>query len=109
METHHGYGDYEGAGSSFLFGFAMGIVGGAAAALLYAPKEGRQVRSYLAERARDGRQRAAEMAERSRDMMREGRHALDQGKEMISTALHEGKEAYRRTKTGTAGSTGGPV
>lgn len=100
MEGNQEYYNHEHEGGRFLFGFAMGIVGGAAAALLYAPKEGREVRNYLAERAREGRHRAAEMAERSRDMVREGRHALDQGKEMISNAVQEGRDAYRRTKTG---------
>jgi gas vesicle protein len=88
--------------SGFLFGFALGLAGGAAAALLYAPSEGREMRSYLAERARTGRERAKAAAERGRDLMKESRHAVEQGREVISHAFQEGKEAYRRTKTGDA-------
>jgi len=87
---------------TFLFGFALGVIGGAAAALLYAPKEGREMRSYLADRARDGQKRASEMAEKSREFVEEGRHAIDQGKEMLSNAVSEGRAAYRRTKGGDA-------
>ncbi|MGE0706358.1 MAG: YtxH domain-containing protein [Vicinamibacterales bacterium] len=83
----------------FLFGFALGLAGGAAAALLYAPSEGRQMRSYLADRAKEGREKAMTAAERGREYVHEGREVLDHGREVISTAIHEGREAYRRTKS----------
>ncbi len=94
---------------SFLFGFALGLAGGAAAALLYAPSEGREMRSYLADRAKEGRDKAMSAAERGREYVdrgrecvNEGREVLDHGREVISTAIHEGREAYRRTKSSDA-------
>jgi gas vesicle protein len=85
-------------GSTFLFGFAMGLVGGAAAALLYAPSEGKRMRSYLYDQAKDSRRKASAAAERGREMFNEGKQAVDQGREIISSAIQEGREAYRRTK-----------
>lgn len=95
-ENEYGYSE----GGTFLLGFAVGLLGGAATALLYAPKEGREIRHLLADRAREGRQRAAAVAERGRGMLIEGRHAIDQGRDVIAGAIQEGREAYRRTKTG---------
>ncbi len=92
MDDHHESG-------RFLFGFALGLAGGAAAALLYAPSEGREMRSYLAERAKEGREKAMTAAERSREFVNEGRDVLDHGREVISTAINEGREAYQRTKS----------
>jgi len=79
-----------GAGS-ILLAFLLGAVSGAAVALLYAPKSGRETRDYLGEKAREGRARAAEAADR-------GRQVIAQGRETISTAIDRGREAYQQAR-----------
>ncbi len=83
----------EGAGAgSVLLAFILGLVSGAAVAMLYAPASGRETREYLGERAREGRERATEIAER-------GRQALGQGRETLANAIERGREAYQQART----------
>jgi gas vesicle protein len=82
----------EGAGAgSVLLGFLLGALSGAAIALLYAPRSGRETREYLGEKAREGRERAAEAAAKSREV-------LNQGRETLSTAIERGREAYQQAR-----------
>ena len=93
----------DGAAGSILLAFILGAVSGAALALLYAPKSGRETRDYIGERAREGRQRAAgvaaDVAAKGRDALSQGRDALNQGRETLSTAIERGKEAYQQART----------
>jgi len=82
--------DSAGAGS-ILLAFIMGVVSGAAVALLYAPQSGRETREYLGERANEARSRATEAATR-------GREALNQGRDTLSTAIERGREAYQQAR-----------
>ncbi len=85
----------EGAGAgagNVLLAFLVGALSGAAVALLYAPKSGRETREYLGEKAREGRARAADAAAKSRDV-------LNQGRETITTAIDRGREAYQQART----------
>jgi gas vesicle protein len=83
----------EGAGAgSVLLAFILGLVSGAAVAMLYAPASGRETREYLGERAREGRERATEIAEK-------GRQALGQGRETLANAIERGREAYQQART----------
>jgi gas vesicle protein len=83
----------EGAGAgSVLLAFILGLVSGAAVAMLYAPASGRETREYLGERAREGRERATEIAEK-------GRQALGQGRETLVNAIERGREAYQQART----------
>jgi len=83
----------EGAGAgSVLLAFILGLVSGAAVAMLYAPASGRETREYLGERAREGRDRATEIAEK-------GRQALGQGRETLVNAIERGREAYQQART----------
>jgi gas vesicle protein len=83
----------EGAGAgSVLLAFILGLVSGAAVAMLYAPASGRETREYLGERAREGRERATEIAEK-------GRQAMGQGRETLANAIERGREAYQQART----------
>jgi gas vesicle protein len=81
----------ESAGN-ILLAFLLGAVGGAAAALLFAPATGRETRDYLGQRAREGRDRAAEMAEK-------GRQAIKEGQETLTHAVERGVEAYQQARS----------
>jgi gas vesicle protein len=83
----------EGAGAgNVLLAFLVGALSGAAVALLYAPKSGRETREYLGEKAREGRARAADAAAK-------GREALNQGRETLTTAIERGREAYQQARS----------
>jgi gas vesicle protein len=83
--------DGTGAGG-VLLAFLMGLLGGAALALLYAPKSGRETREYLGEKAREGRARAADAAAKGRDV-------LNQGRETLNSAIERGREAYQQARS----------
>jgi len=93
----------DGGAGSILLAFILGAVSGAAVALLYAPKSGRETRDYIGERAREGRQRAADVAAdvaaKGRDALSQGRDAINQGRDTLSTAIERGKEAYQQART----------
>jgi gas vesicle protein len=75
-----------------LLAFLVGALGGAALALLYAPKTGRETREFLGEKAREGRARAIDAAAK-------GREALNQSRETITTAIERGREAYQQARS----------
>jgi gas vesicle protein len=83
----------DGAGAgNVLLAFLVGALSGAAVALLYAPKSGRETREFLGEKAREGRARAADAAAK-------GREALNQGRETLTTAIERGREAYQQARS----------
>ena len=77
---------------SVLLAFLVGALSGAAVALLYAPKSGRETRDYLGEKAREGRARAADAAAK-------GREAVNQGRETVTAAIERGREAYQQARS----------
>jgi gas vesicle protein len=82
----------DGAGAgTVLLAFLLGAVSGAALALLYTPKTGRETREYLGEKAKEGRERANALAER-------GRQAINEGRETLTTAIERGREAYQQAR-----------
>ena len=60
------------AKSTFIAGLIAGAVGGAAAALLLTPKEGRETREIILDRANQVRGRAADQISSIRDRVRRG-------------------------------------
>ena len=83
----------EGTGAgNVLLAFLVGALSGAAVALLYAPRTGRETREYLGERAREGRARAADAAAR-------GREVLNQGRDTLTTAIERGRDAYQQARS----------
>jgi gas vesicle protein len=85
-------GDQATNAGSVLLAFLVGALSGAAVALLYAPKSGRETRDYLGEKAREGRARAADAAAK-------GREAVNQGRDTITTAIEAGREAYQQARS----------
>lgn len=85
----------------FLLGGAMG----AAVALLFAPKSGRELREDLADATRKGVDRTRETATLARaragDYAGSLREAASRGGEHISSAIEAGRRAYREEKERT--------
>jgi gas vesicle protein len=93
---------HENGNGGTLMAFLMGIITGAAVALLYAPGPGESTRRQLSARAKDARDRAKEVgdiaSEAARDAARQSREFVNRQRDTISTAVERGKEAYERAR-----------
>jgi gas vesicle protein len=101
--------DRDAAASSVILSFLLGGVAGAALALLYAPRTGRETREMLGEKLREGAERGrdlkAQAVEKGRALVDEAagfvdrqRDALDDRKERFSAAVEAGRQAYREER-----------
>ena len=63
--------------------FLAGLVIGAGAAILFAPKSGKDTRNYIAESTKDSREA---MESSGRDLMERGKALYDQGKKIVEDA-----------------------
>ena len=55
------------SGASFVVGFILGAVAGAAIGFLYAPKPGKETRALLKEKAIEAKEKAGEVAEKAKE------------------------------------------
>jgi gas vesicle protein len=100
-------------GWEFLTGFLLGSVVGAAAALMFAPQSGEEMREDIRERgielkgratdlSEQGRKRAEELAEQARQRAAEaqerGRLALEEQRTRLQQAIDEGKDAATKKR-----------
>ncbi len=103
----------ENRGWEFLTGFLLGSVVGAAAALLFAPSSGEEMRETLRERGielktrademtAESRQRAEELSEEARKRAAEtqerARLAVEEQRSRLQEAIEEGKAAAAKRK-----------
>jgi gas vesicle protein len=119
MSDRHGRGrvDDGDAGARIAY-FAIGALMGAAAALLFAPKSGRELREDLADATRKGVDRARETGSqlsarageyyesatsRAGELASGVREAASRRGERLSAAVEAGKQAYREEKRRTEG------
>jgi gas vesicle protein len=92
----------EEGGSSALLSFLLGGIVGAAAAILLAPKSGRETRQDIKDFAEDVKCRVQNYAGGMKDRLASG---VQRGKDMVSertglikSAVEAGKEAYHKEK-----------
>lgn len=77
-------------GANFLVGFFVGTAIGAMAALLLAPKSGKELRETLVGEGKRLRERAAE----------EGRRFVERSEEVLSDVRERGEAAYQKGREG---------
>lgn len=70
-------------GSNKLAWFLTGAIIGAAVAMLYAPKSGKDTRQFLADKTRQGKQAVAEA---SLDVVEAGKDMFDHGRKLVQDA-----------------------
>lgn len=75
--------------------FLAGVTVGVAAAILFAPRSGRETRKSIADAAAKGRDLAEK---KSREVVEFGREVYDQGRDMAHDAAEAGKEALDKGK-----------
>ena len=73
----------DGQGVNRLAWFLVGVVVGAAAALLYAPQSGKKTRDYLAEKGQAG---CEKLEGAGRDIVDGSRDLYDKGRELVDDA-----------------------
>jgi gas vesicle protein len=95
--------------SSIAMAFLLGGLAGAALAVLYAPRSGRETRELLGEKIREGAERGRQMKDRAvargremyddaTDYVEKQREGLDKRKERLASAIEAGRQAYREEK-----------
>jgi gas vesicle protein len=86
-----------------LLAFLSGAAAGAVAALLYAPKSGRESRDQLRGYARETEEGIRELAGRASELWDEtvekGKDFIDEKKTVLSEALEAGRDAIRRERS----------
>jgi gas vesicle protein len=91
--------------SGVLLSFIVGGLAGAALAVLFAPRAGRETRELLADRMKDGlakgRDLRDEVVNRSQNLRDEAVDFLEERKERLGTAIEAGQQAYREARDRT--------
>jgi len=98
-----------GSASGVVLSFVIGALAGAAVAILFAPRSGKETRELLGEKLRESTERGRELkdqvAAKGRDLV-EGageyverqREALKESRARLAAAVEAGREAYRAEK-----------
>jgi len=101
--------DQGSSASGIILSFLLGGLTGAALAILYAPRSGRETRELLGEKLKEGAERGREFRDRvstkGREMADEAAEYLNKGKETaerrrdrLAAAIEAGRQAYRDEK-----------
>jgi gas vesicle protein len=102
--------DERNAGTSgVVLSFLLGALSGAALAILFAPRSGRETREMLGERLRETADRSRHLGEQALEKGREvaedasgylerQREALEKRRDRLSAAVEAGRQAYRDEK-----------
>jgi gas vesicle protein len=102
--------DEHNAGTSgVLLSFLLGALSGAALAILFAPRSGRETREILGEKLRETAERGRQLGERAVEKGKEvaedasgfvdrGRDVLEKRRDRLAAAVEAGRQAYRDEK-----------
>jgi len=102
--------DERNAGTSgVVLSFLLGTLCGAALAVLFAPRSGKETRGMLGEKLREtaerGRRLSEQAVEKGRDVLDDAsgaidrqREALEKRRERLAAAVEAGRQAYREEK-----------
>ncbi len=96
-------GDYKSSSASWLLSFVLGGLVGAAVALLWAPRSGRQTREQIKDFAGDAKEKAedyyGQMRGKMSTAMQKGSEMFQQKKSEIQSAMGQEKEVQEKAKT----------
>ena len=102
--------DERNAGTSgVLLSFLLGALSGAALAILFAPRSGRETREILGEKLRETAERSRQLGERAVEKGKEvaedasslvdrGRDVLEKRRDRLAAAVEAGRQAFREEK-----------
>jgi len=95
--------------SGVIMSFLLGALSGAALAILFAPRSGRETREILGEKLRETAERGRDLGERAVEKGKEvaedasgfverGRDVLEKRRDRLAAAVEAGRQAYRDEK-----------
>ena len=95
--------------SGIILSFLMGGLTGAALAILFAPRSGKETRELLGDKIREGQEKGRDLRERASSKGREiledasdyverAKEGVDKRKDRLSAAVEAGRQAYRDEK-----------
>lgn len=95
--------------AGILLSFMLGALSGAALAILFAPRSGRETRELLGEKLREtadrGRRLGEQALEKGREVAEDAsgyvdrqREALERRRDRLAAAVEAGRQAYREEK-----------
>lgn len=88
--------------STVLVSFLAGAALGAGLAMLYAPKNGKEIRDQIADLADDAADKIKEYAKEAQEKIKatieEGKDVVSEKKSILASALDAGREAIKREK-----------
>ncbi|MGE0454705.1 MAG: YtxH domain-containing protein [Vicinamibacteria bacterium] len=95
--------------SGVILSFLLGGLAGAALAILFAPRSGKETRDMLGEKVREGAERGREFREkavsRGREMLDDAgdylekhKETLEKRRDRLAAAVEAGRQAYRDEK-----------
>jgi len=98
-----------GGASGIVLSFLVGALSGAALAILFAPRSGRETRELLGDKLRETGERGRQAGEKALQKGREAaedaaryldrqRDALERRRERLASAVEAGRQAYRDEK-----------
>ncbi len=91
--------------SGVLLSFVVGGLAGAALAILFAPRAGRETREMIADRVKEGvdkgRHLKDEVVNRSQRLREEAVDFIEERKERLGSAIDAGQQAYRDARDRT--------
>ena len=101
--------DRSGGTAGVVLSFMVGALSGAALAILFAPRSGRETREILGEKLRETKERGRNVGEQALQKGREAaedaaryldrqKDALERRRERLASAVEAGRQAYRDEK-----------
>jgi len=95
--------------SGVVLSFLLGALSGAALAILFAPRSGRETREILGEKLRETAERGRDLGERAVEKGKEvaedasgfverGRDVLEKRRDRLAAAVEAGRQAFRDEK-----------
>jgi gas vesicle protein len=101
--------DRNSGASGIILSFLMGGLTGAALAILFAPRSGKETRELLGDKIREGQEKSRDLRERAStkgreiledasDYVERAKEGVDKRKDRLSAAIEAGRQAYRDEK-----------
>lgn len=95
--------------SAVILSFLMGGLTGAALAILFAPRSGRETREMLSEKLREGADRGRELKDRvttkgremvdgANEYLSKQKESVERRRDRLTAAIEAGRQAYREEK-----------
>jgi gas vesicle protein len=95
--------------SAVILSFLMGGLTGAALAILFAPRSGRETREILGDKLREGADRGRELKDRvankgremvddAADYLTKQKDSVERRRDRLTAAIEAGRQAYREEK-----------